>query len=508
MLNYTELYIGEINAFIVLLFVGIFVFRHKKIKGISKYIGIIFSIFVISFGITFFSEKPQMDFSTVTDIEINQTKSLGKPKTIYHFKDVTDKVEVVTNLELSKLGEYKVLYEFQTPFFKYSEEKIVKVKDTLPPEIMLEGNIDNKQSYTSEYQEPGYKAFDLNEGDLSDKITVEKKEISQDEYYLIYTVSDSLGNKVQKERHITIVDDIAPDLSLNGNNNYYLNLNDPYEEQGAIAIDEKEGDLTDKIEVTGSANTAEVGTYTINYKVQDSKGNIAEKNRYISVFENGIITGLDGTNGKHGVIYLTFDDGPTTTSTPRILEILRNKGVKATFFVINYNSSGEELIRQEIEEGHTVAIHGYSHKYGDIYKSVDSYLNNIYRLKDRLIKSFGYDATITRFPGGSSNTVSKKYSEGIMTTLTKEMVARGFTYFDWNVDSDDAGHAKSSEDVYNNVTSRISKDKANVVLMHDFSNNFKTIDALEQIIDFALENGYTFETITPDTAMVTHTVNN
>ena len=80
--------------------------------------------------------------------------------------------------------------------------------------------------------------------------------------------------------------------------------------------------------------------------------------------------------------------------------------------------------------------------------------------------------------------------------------------FDWNVDSDDAGSAKSSSDVYRNVTNGLSKNKANVVLMHDFAENTKTINALADIIDYGLANGYTFEVITPDTPMVTHTTNN
>ena len=196
------------------------------------------------------------------------------------------------------------------------------------------------------------------------------------------------------------------------------------------------------------------------------------------------------------------------SSTPQILDILDKKGVKATFFIINYDEAGEELVKREYESGHTVAIHGYSHTYSAIYQSVDTYINNITTLQEKINGSIGVSPTITRFPGGSSNTISRHYCSKIMTTLCYEMVGRGYTYFDWNVDSDDAGSAKTSDEVYSNVTSHLSKDKANVVLMHDFANNTKTIGALERIIDYGLENGYTFEAITPDTQMVTHTTNN
>ena len=216
----------------------------------------------------------------------------------------------------------------------------------------------------------------------------------------------------------------------------------------------------------------------------------------------------NGSNGTKGVIYLTFDDGPSSTITPKILDVLKEKNVKATFFILNYNEEGEKLVKREFSEGHTVAIHGYSHQYSEIYQSVDTYMNNITRLQEKIRNSIGYNATITRFPGGSSNTISKKYCQGIMSTLCRILLERGYTYFDWNVDSDDAGSAKTAENVYNNVTKRLSKERQNVVLMHDFSGNTKTLNALAQIIDYGLQNGYTFSKITEDTPMVTHTPNN
>lgn len=210
---------------------------------------------------------------------------------------------------------------------------------------------------------------------------------------------------------------------------------------------------------------------------------------------------------KEGTIYLTFDDGPSSSTTPKILDILKKKNIKATFFILNYNKTGEELVKREVNEGHTVAIHGYSHNYKEIYKSEDIYMQNISKLQDKILESTGYNATITRFPGGSSNTVSK-YNPGIMSRLTQKVVANGYRYFDWNISSEDAGTAKNSNDVYNNVVNNLKKSRANVVLMHDFGGNTKMLDVLEQIIDYGLQNGYTFSKITENTKMVTHTVNN
>jgi len=209
-----------------------------------------------------------------------------------------------------------------------------------------------------------------------------------------------------------------------------------------------------------------------------------------------------------GVIFLTFDDGPTSDSTPQILDILKKRDIKATFFILHYDEHREPLIKREKEEGHTIALHGYSHTYSEVYPSADACLENFRKIKEQVYQTTGTESKIIRFPGGSSNVISKKYCEGVMTELTKRVIDEGYRYFDWNVDSDDAGHAKTSEKVYQNVTTGIKPGRNNVVLMHDFAGNHKTIDALDSIISWGLEQGYVFRRITEETPMVKHGVNN
>ena len=209
-----------------------------------------------------------------------------------------------------------------------------------------------------------------------------------------------------------------------------------------------------------------------------------------------------------GVIYLTFDDGPSASITPKVLDILKKEKVKATFFVLNYSKSNEKLIKRIVKEGHTIGIHGYSHEYSKIYKSKKAFLNNVYSLQEKIKKSTGVTTKYFRFPGGSSNTVSRHYSKGIMSLLTKEMLSRGFKYFDWNVSSGDAGGAKTSNDVYKNVTRNLSKKRGNMVLCHDFAGNAKTLNALSKIIKYAKKNGYKFKAIDKNTPMYAHGVNN
>lgn len=206
-------------------------------------------------------------------------------------------------------------------------------------------------------------------------------------------------------------------------------------------------------------------------------------------------------------IYLTFDDGPNRYSTTKILNILKKNDVKATFFELKPAKKDFDLTERILAEGHTLAMHGYQHRYEEIYKSEKIYRENLDKLRDLFFDKFGVWCTLTRFPGGSSNLVSN-YNPGIMTKLTEDLDSWGYHYFDWNVSSGDAGGAKNSDQVYRNFKRELSKEHASVVLMHDFYKNDKTIDALERIIKYGKKHGYTFLPLTASTDEVHHKVNN
>lgn len=211
-----------------------------------------------------------------------------------------------------------------------------------------------------------------------------------------------------------------------------------------------------------------------------------------------------------GTIYLTFDDGPSLSITPQILDILKSNNISATFFILDYEygSKREELVVRAFNEGHTIALHGTSHTYSEIYTSLDALVKNFETLQEKVYTSTGYRSYIIRFPGGSSNTVSKNYCTGIMTEAVEYFSTTDFVYFDWNVDSQDAGGAYSMEEIYENVTSSIKKGRNNVVLMHDSGSKKYTVEALQAIIDWALAEGYEFKAITQDTPQVTHRISN
>lgn len=207
------------------------------------------------------------------------------------------------------------------------------------------------------------------------------------------------------------------------------------------------------------------------------------------------------------IVYLTFDDGPNRYSTPKILDILKENDVKATFFELKPAKKDFDLTERILAEGHTLAIHGYKHKYDEIYVSEETYHENLDKLRDLFFQKFGVWCTLTRFPGGSSNMVSS-YNPGIMTKLTGELDDWGYHYFDWNVSSGDAGGAKSAEDVLRNFKKEITNRKTGVVLMHDFYKNDKTIDALDRVIQYGKKKGYTFLPLTASTEEVHHAVSN
>ena len=201
---------------------------------------------------------------------------------------------------------------------------------------------------------------------------------------------------------------------------------------------------------------------------------------------------------------MTFDDGPNEGTTNVILDVLKSEGVKATFFVTC--NGPDYLIKRIYDEGHTVALHTCTHNYANIYSSVDNYFADLNRISTRVKNITGYDAKIIRFPGGSSNTVSRNYQIGIMSTLTGMVLDKGYRYFDWNVDSMDASSSRSASDVYYNVVGSLSHSRSNVVLMHDIKQMTK--DAIYDIINYGKNNGYSFARLEPDTYMIRHGVNN
>ena len=198
-------------------------------------------------------------------------------------------------------------------------------------------------------------------------------------------------------------------------------------------------------------------------------------------------------------VCLTFDDGPSKT-TPAVLEALNNAGVKATFFVVatGYNEKYLPLLAEASAAGHQIALHSASHEYSDIYRGSDAYWQDIALLKERIAPYVDAESIrYLRFPGGSTNTVSRRYGgKGLMLQLKTEVEQRGWQWVDWNVCAEDAvGGHPSADTIYRNVVRETGEQIHCVVLMHDSATTRTTAEALPDIIRWYTDNGYAFLTV-------------
>lgn len=450
-------------------------------------IGVVLIIFLLIYlFIPFFKLKGKREITLEVNNEYKENGYLTNAKVL----------EVSNNINTSKLGRYIVLYKYK----KYNKIKetirVVNIVDKTPPELDLIGNLEINNCSKS-YQEEGYAAFDNYDGDLTQKV---EKEIKDGK--IIYRVKDSSNNITTKERIFSNIDKEGPVIKLKGSS-VNLKINNKYVEQGYTVTDNCDDDLTSKVEITNNININKEGTYEVIYKVKDKSGNESKEVRKVTVYTpKKCFSSV--SNGKPGVIYLTFDDGPSTKNTARLLDILKEENVKATFFLTDKTNT-DYLIKRMYDEGHTIGLHTASHNYKYIYSSTTNFIKDIEKIQEKVARITGEKSSIIRFPGGSSNTVSS-FNPGIMCTLSNMVIEKGYHYFDWNVSSGDAGSKRSKKNTYRNVTNNLSKNRANVVLMHDIYDS--TVDAVKDIIKYGKDNGYTFEKITMDTEMYTHYVNN
>ena len=372
------------------------------------------------------------------------------------------------------------------------------------PSIKLKGEVAIEKTLAEGYKEPGYEAkyWFVDITDLVEvSSNVNDKKVG--EYSVNYTVS-FLNKTSSACRTVRIVDKEPPVITLNGGDSISVLTNSKFDDPGYSAEDDSDGDVTEPVRAKGIVDTFNPGTYTISYSATDSYGNEAHKVRKV------VVEGEPKEKPKK-VIYLTFDDGPSDNVTPKILKILKKYNVPATFFIIDYGQSEERMrtLKSAIADGHTIAIHGYSHDYGDIYKSVPAFMENVKKLDRKIREDLDYKPFIMRFPGGSSNTVSKDVCEGIMSDLVKKVQEEGYYYSDWNVDSIDAsGNGISADRILSSVKNGCIKKQYNIVLMHDSNAKKTTAEALPKIIEWARKEGYTFAAMEKGGPTIHHGVNN
>lgn len=384
------------------------------------------------------------------------------------------KVNIKSNVDTSKIGKYKVKYSIKVNGKKYDLNREVDVVDTTSPEIVLSATEVERDYCTKKDKVPiTYTVTDNFDQDINDKVIIEEKDDK-----LIYKVSDFSGNTTEKEVVINYGEKPSNKFTLNGKSKVRVIVNKEYKEQGASYTDGCGNKIDAKITISGNVDTNVEGTYTLTYKVDGMD----------SINRTVVVTHYDPKN-----IYLTFDDGPGAY-TRKVLSELDKYGVKSTFFVTNQFPGYQNLIKEEHDKGHKIAVHTYSHKYEEVYTSVDDYINDFNKMNEIINEKTGSYSKLFRFPGGSSNTVSRKYKAGVVTEIANEMTNRGYIYVDWNLSSGDADGKSTSEKIISNVVDRVDSCNYNcVILFHDYKKT--TANAIGPILEELTSRGYTFSTL-------------
>ncbi len=403
-------------------------------------------------------------------------------------------IEVINNVDINKLGDYEIVYKINY----FNQEKIlkrnVKVIDTTPPVITTDKEEITTCPNNLEY-DLNYQAIDNYDQDITSNV---KKEVKDNKLNLY--VSDSSNNLTTKEIPIKYQDEEKPVITLKGNKTIYLTLGSNYQEPGYSVSDNCSKDLTNKVQVTNNIDKEKVGTYYVTYTVTDDANNKTTIKRTIKVITNTPSNSSNNSGKK--IIYLTFDDGPSIY-TDHLLDILKEYNVKATFFVTWQHPAYASAIKRAYQEGHAIGLHTYSHVYRNVYQSVDSYFNDLDAISNEVKNLIGIESKLIRFPGGSSNTVSR-ITPKIMTTLTKEVETRGYRYFDWNISSNDT-QTNNSSTIASNVIKYL-KNGTYIVLQHDTKKG--SVEAVKQIIEYGLTHNYTFLPLDMNSPTAHHKINN
>lgn len=198
-------------------------------------------------------------------------------------------------------------------------------------------------------------------------------------------------------------------------------------------------------------------------------------------------------------VYLTFEDGPSE-NTAEILDVLKEKGVQATFFVTGQEGEeAHELYKRIVEEGHTLGMHSYANKYSTLYQSEDNFKEDITKLSAYLFGITGVEPKYYRFPGGSSNQITNVPMENLIHYLNQE----GLVYYDWNVSSGDSTtNAYTTDEIVANVVNDVVKYKTSVVLMHDAKDAAISAETLSALIDELIAMDAEILPIDEDTSVI------
>lgn len=455
---------------------------NKKKKDNFGYGLIAFLFICMIFLMGYAFKNPILLYSSNPEAEINHEYDPKDNIQQVFFHSDSD-VKISGDINTNKIGNYEITYQLKN----YKKTCKVSVKDTKAPDLKLKAyKADMKEDIKPESFVESVK------DDSKVSLSFKKKPTKDKEQTITIIAKDEHGNKAMKETTLTLVKDIEKPIIHTDTISVYVGSKPNYKSYVEVTdnLDSKP-----KIKIDSSkVKTKKTGTYKLLVTATDRSGNKAKAKIKVTVEE------------PSKVVYMTFDDGPSE-NTDKILKILKKYDAKATFFVTGNNQKYNSSIKKAADQGNTIALHTYTHDYANVYSSTTAYFEDLQKVSDMVKQITGKAPKYIRFPGGSSNTISAQYSQGIMSALDNMVHEKGYEYFDWNCSSGDAAsNTVPTQDIVRNATS--CDYEQIMILFHDSSPKTTTVEALPEIIKSYKERGYVFKGICDDTPIFHHGVNN
>jgi len=400
-------------------------------------------------------------------------------------------VKIEGTVDTNQVGDYPLTY-----IYKGHEAKaVVHVTDTTAPTLEVR---DYMADMTQDVKPEDMVTSAKDAGEVTVAFAPDTEDLTpKGKHRVTIVATDEFGNKTERQATLDRVEDTTKPQLKSDNKTLKVKQGTAFELSGITATD----DMDPEPAITwdeDSIDMTKAGDYEVTVVATDRSGNKSELKQKVTVEKN--------PEYGNKVVFLTFDDGPSE-NTGKILKILEKYDAKATFFVTGNGQADNHFIKEAYDQGNAIGLHTYTHDYSYVYSSVDNYFQDLQQISDMVKDITGEAPKVIRFPGGSSNTVSANYTEGIMSRLVDLVHEKGYEYFDWNVSSGDAsGNDIPVDTIVQGATA--CEEQYCTILFHDTMAKNTTVEALPDIIRHYKEQGYVFLPLTRDSVAAHHGVNN
>jgi len=400
-------------------------------------------------------------------------------------------VKIEGTVDTNQVGDYPLTYTYKG----HEAKAVVHVTDTTAPTLEVR---DCMADMTQDVKPEDMVTSAKDAGEVTVAFAPDTEDLTpKGKHRVTIVATDEFGNKTERQATLDRVEDTTKPQLKSDNKTLKVKQGTAFELSGITATD----DIDPEPAITwdeDSIDMTKAGDYEVTVLATDRSGNKSELKQKVTVEKN--------PEYGNKVVFLTFDDGPSE-NTGKILKILEKYDAKATFFVTGNGQADNHFIKEAYDQGNAIGLHTYTHDYSYVYSSVDNYFQDLQQISDMVKDITGEAPKVIRFPGGSSNTVSANYTEGIMSRLVDLVHEKGYEYFDWNVSSGDAsGNDIPVDTIVQGATA--CEEQYCTILFHDTMAKNTTVEALPEIIRHYKEQGYVFLPLTRDSVAAHHGVNN